>query len=520
MFTLYKKNKKFANITILFIILIYGIFLRFYNLEKQSYWMDEGYTINAILSTIENGTKNGATILDSKKTYFCPLYCLPSSIITKLNGENAWSYRFISALFGSIFIIFTYFLSKKFFKKESVALLTTFFISLSYWQIVWSRQARWYTMLATFFWLTLYSFYIFLKTKDRKNKIIYFIITIFLTILSIVIHRLAYLLPIILLTWYLIENNLYNNTKLINKNNKKIINKKIILALSMFIILIIFLEYGLNLKFITKASANIVFSYNLPYYLSFYLSKYWLFIILGIYGFFNAKQENKRKIIMLAIPLLLYLLFLSFSTKVVHYRYLFHTTIVFYILGTIGFIDILNKIKYNYLKLISLILLVLLFFITKNGIILPKEFYFLEADDPDKLNRPYYAYTPQPDFNKAYGFIKENIKNDEIIISSHPHFNKIFLNQPGYWIKYHYLGMEDTANQINQNKEYYVGAEIINNLEELESLIKDKSGYILFDYMSIDRKIDLQIINYINNNLNLVFYDEINSYSKIWIYKF
>ncbi len=152
--------------------------------------------------------------------------------------------------------------------------------------------------------------------------------------------------------------------------------------------------------------------------------------------------------------------------------------------------------------------------------LLPKSFYLLEADDPSKLNRPHYAYTPQPNWNIAYSIIKENIEENEIIISSHPHFNKIFLERAGYWIKYNYLGIESTDRHDNQEFEYYVGARIIHNLEELIKLINNNSGYLIFDFMAIDGKIDGQIINYIKDNLELFYYDEVNSYSKIWVYKF
>jgi len=505
MLLLYKKNILITTFLVLAIFL--GAFFRFSNLDSQAYWMDEGYTINAIQSTIQNGTSKGSAILDSGKTYFCPLYCSPSAIITKTYGENAWSYRVLSVIFGILFILLTYYLAKVFFKKQNVALLATFFVSLSYWQIAWSRQARWYTMLEVFFWLALLCFYYFLKIKDKKKKLISLIASILFTILVITTHKIAYLLPIIMLIWYLLEQTTFNK-------------KKTIIALGSTTILLIIAEYGFGLHFITHAITNVTLAYNLPYYLSFYLSNYWIFIILGIYGLFSTKKETRKNIILLSIPLLLYLFFLSFFTKIIHYRYLFHLTPIFYLIASAVTIDIIEKIKHNYGKLILLILLILAFFISSNGLIVPKSFYLLEADDPSKMSRPYYAYTPQPNWNLAYNEIKNNINNDEIVISSHPHFNKIFLNQPGYWIKYNYLGMEDTPNQTSDNKEFYVGAEIINNLEELKNITNTKHGYIIFDYMASDGKIDSTIIKYINNNFKLFFYNEVNSYSKIWIYQF
>lgn len=79
-------------------------------------------------------------------------------------------------------------------------------------------------------------------------------------------------------------------------------------------------------------------------------------------------------------------------------------------------------------------------------------------------------YTPQPNWNKAYNFIKENRIENDIVISSMPQFNKIFLNEAGYWIKYSYLGLTEEKSNTTNNKEFYVGAETINNIDELNYL--------------------------------------------------
>ena len=507
--------KKIYITIILTVVLIFGLFLRFYQLGNQSYWMDEGYTINAVISAIHNGYSGGSSILDSGEKYFCPLYCYPTQIISQAIGQTAFSYRLLAAIFGAIFILLAFWLTKIIFKSNKAALLTAFFVSFSYWQIAWSHQARWYTMLEVFFWLALLLFYLFLKAKTNKQKILYFILSIIFTILAIATHKLAYLLPLIMLIWYFLVIPAQAGIQFYRTSWKKII-----IAILLAAAVIAFAEYGLGLHFIAHAIKNVSFHYELPYYLSFYLRNYWPFILIGIYGYFSAKKEQKKNIALLAVPFLLYLFFLSFFTSLVFYRYLFHTTVALYVIGAVSTIDILDKIRYNYWKIISLFLLIILFFLTGEGVIFPKSFYLLEADNPSQLNRPYYAYTPQPDFNAAYASIKLNLQPGDIVISSHPQFTKIFLDQPGYWIKYDYLGMEDTPNTILNNKEYYVGATVINNLAELQKLISAKHGYIIFDYQSTDGRIDPIIINYIRSNLKLFFYNEINSYSKIWVYQF
>lgn len=515
-------NKK-AILIISIIVLILGAFLRFHDLDSQSYWMDEGYTINAVISGQENGfTPTGASILDSGKTYNCSTYCLPTVGLAKIFGDNAFSYRLLAGIFGLLFIFVIYFFAKNFFKDKKVALLSAFFVALSYWQIAWSREARWYTELEVFFWLSLSFFYLFIESQDKKIKTIGIVLSSVFTVLAISAHKLAYLLPIIFLIFLIVKN-----TKQYFKNKKSIIYQ-----LSFVAAILVFVEYVLNIRFITNAIGNLQFHYNLPYYLSFYLRNYWPFIIVAIYGLISAQGEEKKKHWMLWSAFLIYLIPLSLLTNVVHYRYMFHLTPIFYLAAAYTITKTLSShvipakagihsfnIK-HWMPALPVMALMLTFFLTGQGLLYPKSFYALESDDPTKLNRPYYAYTPQPNWNKAYETIEESIEPDEIIISSHPHFNKIFLGQPGYWIKYDYLGIEKTVEVIQENKEYYVGAEVINNLDELKKITQEKHGYIIFDYMSVDGRINPETIEYIQSNTTQFFYDKINSYSQIWVYKF
>ncbi|MCK5509942.1 glycosyltransferase family 39 protein [Candidatus Parcubacteria bacterium] len=502
-------KKKYTIIILIALFIILGSFLRLYKLSNQSYWMDEGYTVNAVISGIENGHKNFSSILDSGKTYFCPLYCYPTESITKIFGANSFSFRLISALSGILFILIIFLIVKNLFNSQ-IALLSSFFITFSYWQIAWSRQARWYTLFTIFFWLALFCFYKFFYNK--KNKIIYLALTILFTILAVLAHKIALLLPMIMFFWVIIDCSLAKK-----KNIAKFI-KNIILALIFFIAINLIIKYAFNINFIFAFYEKMSLHYNLPYYLSFYLRNYWFLIVLAIFAIFNSKE--KKKIYFLLLPILSYLISLSFLTNIIHYRYLFHITPALYILASFGIIDIYNKIKHNLFKNIFVLALILIFFLS-NGVILPRSFYLLESDDPAKLGqRPHYAYTPQPDFNSAYAIIKDNLKSNEIVISSHPHFNKIFLNRPGYWLKYSYLGIENYVSAINEDKEYYVGAKVIDDLKELKQAMKNNHGYIVFDFMSIDNRIPTEEIDYIKKNSKFIFINETNSYSKIWVYEF
>ena len=117
-------NQKILGIILLCLITLYGFILRIYNLDAQSYWIDEGYTLNATLSTLEKGFP----VLDSGFHYTRGLlhtYLIAGSI--KIGGLNPWSTRIMSVLFGTGFIVLIFFFTKKIFKggvAYLVALLT------------------------------------------------------------------------------------------------------------------------------------------------------------------------------------------------------------------------------------------------------------------------------------------------------------------------------------------------------------------------------------------------------------
>ncbi|HNQ45311.1 MAG TPA: hypothetical protein PKI58_03160, partial [bacterium] len=108
-----KKFNKILISSFLAIIIFYGLFLHFYKIGEQSYWIDEGYTLNAVLSTLEKGYP----ILDSGQVYG-KNYLLNNYLITgvvKLGGFNPIATRSVAAVFGAGVIFLIYLLGKKFF---------------------------------------------------------------------------------------------------------------------------------------------------------------------------------------------------------------------------------------------------------------------------------------------------------------------------------------------------------------------------------------------------------------------
>lgn len=460
--------------------------------------MDEGYTVNAVISINESGRP----ILDSGETYSCPTYCYPTAFIVDWLGDQNASYRLLAAVAGTIFIAVIFFITHQLLTTH-IALLTTLFLTFSYWHIAWSRQARWYTLFVLFFWLALYFFYRYRQSKKTKT----FILAALFSVLAVLTHGLGYLLPVIFIIWTLIDKFFFKK-ELLNLKGLSVISIAALVFLAVA-------EYSAGL--VSNASIH----YQLPYYISFYLRTYWLFIALGILGFFASFETYKKTYLFLFTVLLTYLIPLSFLTDIVHYRYLFHITPIFFIFGAIGVVALSNEIKPLWGKVVLYITVLITFFTIGGGVLTPQSNYYLESDSPISLGeRPHYAYTPQPNWQMAYSYIRENRSADDLIISSHPHFNKIYLHEPGYWIKFNYLGFDDRNEYTKDDKEFYVGAKIIDDLAELKEITANASGFIVFDFMAADGRISEDVLNYVDSTFTLVFHEQTNPWSEIWVYKF
>jgi hypothetical protein len=245
------------------------------------------------------------------------------------------------------------------------------------------------------------------------------------------------------------------------------------------------------------------------------IREYWIFILPSIYAIYFYKDKNRDIVALFVFSIITTLLTLGL-TNIVHYRYLFIITPLLYVLGSIGFITFLQNIQNKYTKSIFILILILSIFFTKHLILYPQTHYFLESDNRNTiLNKKHIAYTPQPVWNKAYNFIKENIKENEIVISSAPHFTYIFMNKSDYWINHDLWGKD---NIPTQNR--YTDAKSIMNMDGLKKVINDNHGYIILDYMVKDNRISKEMLFYIENSLEQVFYEFTNDYSQIWIYKF
>ncbi len=205
-------------------IVMLGIMLRFFNLSTNPpslTWDEVSWGYNAYTIGLTGKDEFGQipfTFLESFGDFKPPVYAFLSVIPVWIFGLTEFSTRFVSALFGVLSVIVTYFLVCEIFfqskQKKHYALLTSFLVAISPWHILLSRAA-FEANVATFF-IILGVFIFLLSTREAKNvrylifSLLSFVVAmntfntsrVFLPLLGIVLICLRY--KILLKKWKLV----------------------------------------------------------------------------------------------------------------------------------------------------------------------------------------------------------------------------------------------------------------------------------------------------------------------------
>lgn len=183
--------------TLLFLIILAAIFLRFYqlgSLPPSLTWDEVAWGYNSYSLGIDGRDEFGRFLpydyLESFGDFKPPMYAYLGIIPVKIFGLNEFATRFPSALFGSLTVIMTYFLVKRIFykksdnenptqqktKAENIALLSALVLAFSPWHLLLSRAA-FEANVATFFIVS--AVWLFLKGIQEKK---YFLIFSFISL--------------------------------------------------------------------------------------------------------------------------------------------------------------------------------------------------------------------------------------------------------------------------------------------------------------------------------------------------
>jgi uncharacterized membrane protein len=155
-------NKKY----ILSVILLIALFLRLFQLGKDSLWFDEAGVVVAAIALTINET------LDIAKSHVSamPLNYLQTRFLLLFSNDETWL-RFPSALWGTLAVYALYLLATQI-TNASTSLIATFLFSLHPLHIYYSQELRFYAS-GTFFYL--FGTYLLLRATKLKNPFLWFL---------------------------------------------------------------------------------------------------------------------------------------------------------------------------------------------------------------------------------------------------------------------------------------------------------------------------------------------------------
>src|SRR5438105_6437148 len=96
------------------VILLLAALLRFYNITKESFWADEGWTV----TTLARGTTISDVVQTMANDQHPPLYFVLLNIWMKLTGDSILTTRTLSLFWSLMAIAFIYRLGTDLFSPE------------------------------------------------------------------------------------------------------------------------------------------------------------------------------------------------------------------------------------------------------------------------------------------------------------------------------------------------------------------------------------------------------------------
>jgi len=196
-----RKRKISLEHLLLAIILLFGLFLRLYELGSVPFWVDESISSIASLNILEKGLP----ILDSGYYYGgATVFHYTQALSFLIFGTNDFAARLPSVLFGMLTIVLAYFIGKEYSRTGGImaaALCAIFFLEVSY-----SRQARFYQLFQLAFFATIYFIYRAFKAKDDKKASTRSIYTAALSFIIAVDTQIGGVVLAPLFAWYFISS--------------------------------------------------------------------------------------------------------------------------------------------------------------------------------------------------------------------------------------------------------------------------------------------------------------------------
>lgn len=464
------------NNKILLILIFVSAILRLYKLDRQSPWGDELFTlINS------SSDKSFSEIFEILKTdVHPPLYYYIIHFFNIIFGDSSFIARFVSVIFGIAGLFSVYYLSKELFNKK-VGLIAVALLSINYFHIYYSQEARMYSML--FFTTTLSFLYLvkFIKKPSLKTALLHG----FFASLMVYTHFFALFT---LFSQYLVL--LYFIIKPFQVTQKKFFLYSLLSGVVTLILyipaLIIFFQASKRTSFWIAAPETDVYTTMFKEFFGF--SEIAIFIALITILFFLLKLFERKEITQLTINPIKEKQVFSFF---VLFIWIVITLLIPFILSYVNLPIIVSRYFINVLPALIIIIASGLYYI-KNDIvksILILSFIGFSFTDLVAV-KDYYKKITKTQYREVSEFVMKNHKDNEKIISTFE-----------YYFSY-YLKKQDHYEVIGSTIDHHI-EDMFSKNEKPQSFWYAGINYIPDPEPSEKTKLILDSLYVIDNNINL-----------------
>lgn len=468
---------------IVFFLLAAGFTLRMYDLGVQSFWLDESISSIAAIALLEKGTP----VLPSGLLYersILSTFLIASSF--KMFGINEFAGRLPSVMFGTLTILLVYLAGSKWGNKR-IGVIAALLVAFSVWEIAWSRQARMYQQLQFFYILSLYLFHEFMMDRSPKNLALLALSFIG----AVTSHAFGYVL-ILVFPAYLAVSALKERNSM-----KKIDRKATALAALAFGVLLGLAYYRGVIQSVLGAEINYYDTYI--YMLKKDLG---IFLFLAVPGGTVLVNRDWRKGTLLLAALIIPLYIIFFHVLLLGTRYLYFVIPILFILVAY-FLDFIIEClgtvfarageapwKNAAANAAVALLLVFAMYFSPAFAFAPKEKYDLGIN------------APQSSFREAYMYVKDNMRQDDVIISAWTPPTQFYLGKSDYWLAFNVVGTGvEKFLMKNSSREVYTNATAIYDVKALKKVVDgNPGGWVVVDGVAW-YKLGPGVRDYIKNNL-------------------
>jgi len=436
-------------------------YLRFFALDTQGFWIDEGFSVATALSILREGyplLPSGAVSWSGAGAHY------PMALGLGFFDEIHLGARFFSAAAGTLLLIVFYVMNFRFTRSRFHALTATLLLALMSYEIAWSRQARYYIYLQLYSVASLAALYGWME-KGRRDRLA---LSFLLAGAAALTHRAGLVtLLVIALTAPFRKREMEGEAK---KLSTPILLGSALAALLLVAAAVLsWPGFADSVRSLRRPSGE-NYLYDYGGFLAFQLGYTLLWLPIGI---FAALWKRSR----LALPLLFaagcYVYVISLRTTLFHYRYLLPVLpffISFIALGFTSFMRRLMSIRGLIAAAAAVILPALFFMSAFSGQfqIFPKGGYVL-------------GYTaPQPEWREAYRWIDSRSGGGRpATLSTFPMWHDIYLGAKGgekYFLPFSLSGHDRHVRETP----HYSRATIVEGPDELKGI----EGFAVFDDFS------------------------------------